>query len=153
MVERIKRIGVSIEPDLLSRLDEFVDAKGFPSRSEAIRDMVMDRLSAEKLQNPNELAVGSITILYNPHARGLSDKLTDFQHEGRNHDLIISMTHIHVGEELCLEILVCRGKAGDIKNLAEKISAIKGVRHGECSMRSIGETEEHPHAHTHPHSH
>lgn len=149
MVEHIKRIGVSIEPDLLAKLDEFVDTKGFPSRSEAIRDMVMDRLSAEKLQNPNEQAVGSITILYNPHARGLSDKLTDFQHEGRNHDLIISMTHIHVGEELCLEILVCRGRAGDIKNLAEKISAIKGVRHGEVSMRSIGKTEEHSHPHHH----
>ena len=110
--------------------------------------MVTDRLSAEKLQNPNEQAVGSITILYNHHARGLSDKLTDFQHEGRNHDLIISMTHIHVGEELCLEILICRGRAGDIKNLAEKISAIKGVRHGEVSMRSISGEE-----HTHPHHH
>jgi len=151
MVEHIKRIGVSIEPDLLARLDEFVESKEFPSRSEAIRDMVMDRLSAEKLQNPNEQAVGSITILYNPHARGLSDKLTDFQHEGRNHDLIISMTHIHVGEELCLEILVCRGKAGDIKNLAEKISAIKGVRHGEVSMRSIGGSDEHSHPHPHTH--
>lgn len=136
-----------METDLLLRLDEFVESKGFPSRSEAIRDMVMDRLSVEKLQNPNEQAVGSITILYNPHVRGLSDKLTEFQHEGRNHDLIISMTHIHVGEDLCLEILVCRGKSGDIKNLAEKISAIKGVRHGEVSMRSVAETEGHDHPH------
>jgi CopG family nickel-responsive transcriptional regulator len=151
MVERIKRIGVSMEPDLLARLDEFVDSKEFPSRSEAIRDMVMDRLSAEKLQNPSEQAVGSITILYNPHARGLSDKLTEFQHEGGNHDLIISMTHIHVGEDLCLEILVCRGRAGDIRNLAEKISAIKGVRHGEVSMRSVAETEEHHRLHPHTH--
>jgi CopG family nickel-responsive transcriptional regulator len=151
MADHIKRIGVSIEPGLLSRLDEFVDSKGYPSRSEAIRDMVMDRLSLEKLQNPNEQAVGSITILYNPHARGLSDKLTEFQHEGRNHDLIISMTHIHVGDDLCLEILVCRGKAGDIKNLGEKISAIKGVRHGEVSMRSVAETEEHHHSHPHAH--
>ncbi len=78
-------------------------------------------------------------------------KLTEFQHEGRNHDLIISMTHIHVGEDLCLEILVCRGRAGDIRNLAEKISAIKGVRHGEVSMRSVAETEEHHRLHPHTH--
>ncbi|MEM4264350.1 MAG: nickel-responsive transcriptional regulator NikR [Thermoplasmata archaeon] len=147
-MERIRRIGVSMEPELLESLDEFVRSKNYPSRSEAIRDMVSDRLSQESLRHPNEPAVGSIMILYDHGARGLSDKLTDFQHAIGRH-LIISATHIHIDEDLCMEIIACRGKAGEIKQLADRLSAIKGVRHGELSMRSIREARHRKHAHEH----
>jgi len=128
-----------------------VKSKDYPSRSEAIRDMVSDRLSQKSLENPDELAVGSIMILYDHHARGLTDKLTDFQHEEGHHGLIISATHIHIDEDLCLEILACKGKAKNIKNLAEKISAIKGVRHGELSIRSLMGGIAHTHSNPHKH--
>jgi len=138
-MERIKRIGVSLEPDLLEQLDEFVKSRGYPSRSEAIRDMVRNGLSSERLQDPMEPSVGSLMILYGHHERGLSNKLTDFQHA--HHNLIISTTHIHLDKDLCLEILVCRGKAGEIKSLADRLSAIRGVRYGQVFLRSIGESK------------
>lgn len=147
-MERIRRIGVSMEPELLASLDEFVATKNYPSRSEAIRDMVSDRLSHERLRQPDEQAVGSIMILYDHSARGIADKLTDFQHESGQH-LIISATHIHIDDNLCMEILACRGKAREIKRLADRIGAIKGVRHGELSMRSLKEM----HIRSHPHRH
>lgn len=134
-MERISRIGVSLEPKLLNKLDDFAKKRGYPSRSEAIRDMVRDRLDSEKLKDPKQESVGSITILYKHHQKGLSDKIMHFQHE--HHDLIISTTHIHLDEDRCLEILVCKGKAGEIVNLSEKISAIKGVRHGDVSITSV----------------
>ncbi|MDH4123750.1 MAG: nickel-responsive transcriptional regulator NikR [Thermoplasmata archaeon] len=148
---KIRRIGVSIEPGLLKNLDKYVRSKEYPSRSEAIRDLVSDRLSQERLQNPDEISVGSIMILYDHNARGLSDKLTDFQHEEGHHGLIISATHIHIDEDICLEILACKGRAGSIKALAEKISAIKGVKHGELTMRSMSGISEPSHAHPHRH--
>jgi len=137
-----------MEPELLRNLDKFVKSRKYPSRSEAIRDMVSARLSQERLEDPEEIAVGSIMILYDHHARGLSDKLTDFQHEAGHH-LIVSATHIHIDEDLCMEILACKGKAGDIKKLADRISAIKGVRHGELSMRSLIGSIHHEHPHKH----
>lgn len=147
-MERIRRIGVSMEPELLESLDEFVKVRDYPSRSEAIRDMVSDQLSQERLRHPNERAIGSIMILYDHNARGLTDKLTDFQHES-GHRLIISATHIHIDENLCMEILACKGKAAEIKRLADRIGAIKGVRHGELSIRSLKEMRRgnHPHKH------
>jgi len=148
IMERIRRIGVSMEPELLESLDEFVRARNYPSRSEAIRDLVSDRLSQERLRYPDEPAVGSIMILYDHRARGLSDKLTDFQHASGQH-LIISATHIHLDEDLCMEIIACKGKAKEIKKLADRLSAIKGVRHGELSMRSLREASHATHSHEH----
>lgn len=133
---KITRIGVSMEPELLSDLDRLVKSRGYPSRSEAIRDLVRERLNADAIRNPDERAIGSIAILYSHHDRGLSEKITEFQH--RHHDIIISTTHIHLDEERCLELLVCRGPAGKIRELSDGIGAIKGVRHGGLSLASIG---------------
>lgn len=133
---KITRIGVSMEPDLLADLDRLVKSRGYPSRSEAIRDLVRERLNADAIQNPEETAIGSIAIMYSHHDRGLSEKITEFQHH--HHDIIISTIHIHLDEDRCLELLVCRGRAGEIGRLSDGIGAIKGVRHGGLSLASIG---------------
>jgi len=148
-MDRIQRIGVSLEPGLLEQLDEYAKKMKYPSRSEAIRDMVRDKLNLEKLKNPSEPAVGSITLIYGHHESGLSEKLTDFQHQ--HHDLIISTTHIHLDKENCMEILVCSGKAREIKELAEQIGAIKGVMHGSVSIAGMGKAKKGKRGHAHRH--
>ena len=38
----VLRFGVSIPPDLLEKFDKIIEAEGYDSRSEAIRDMIRD---------------------------------------------------------------------------------------------------------------
>ncbi len=130
------RFGISLEDSLLERFDSLIDAKGYPSRSEAIRDLIRDALVMEEWKVDTSEAVGTITIVYNHEKRELTDLLTDLQH--KHYDLIISSMHIHLDEHNCLEVIVVRGKARDIKSIADRLIATKGVKHGKLLLTTTG---------------
>lgn len=128
----VERVGVSFEPELLVKFDALILRKGYSNRSEAIRDLVRKSLIEEKLRSTSGKAIGTITILYNHDIGNVTDKLLHLQHH--HHSEIQSTTHIHVDEHNCLEVLVVRGKSGEIIELADRIRAIKGVKHGELVL-------------------
>ena len=128
-MEKITRFGVSIEPDLLKKFDKIIKKEGYTNRSEAIRDIIRKNLINEKTKNPNVESIGTLTMIYDHHTGNLTSKLLDLQHN--HHNQILSTTHIHVDHHNCLEVLVLKGKAGQIQKLADKIKALKGIKHGE----------------------
>ena len=128
-MQRITRFGVSIEPELLTTFDTIIKKKGYANRSEAIRDLIRKHLITEKHKNPNETAIGTLTMIYDHHTGMLTNKLLDLQHD--HHKEILSTTHIHIDHHNCLEVLVLKGKTGDIQTLADHIKALKGIKHGE----------------------
>ncbi len=131
-----KRFGVSISQVLLERFDEMIAERGYANRSEAIRDMVRDRLVEREWAKDDEV-MGVVTLLYDHHKSQLSDKLTHRQHN--YHDLIISTTHIHVDEDNCLELVAVRGKGHEVKEVANRLISTKGVIHGKLLATSTGE--------------
>jgi CopG family transcriptional regulator, nickel-responsive regulator len=138
------RFGVSMEKDLLCEFDSLCSAKGYENRSEAIRDMVRNLLIENKLKEENTEGVGTLTLVYNHHQRELEEKLTEYQHHHLNE--IISSVHIHLTAHLCLEVLLLRGKAKEIKKVADGLIATKGVQHGKLVMTAVGRD-----THTHHH--
>jgi CopG family nickel-responsive transcriptional regulator len=133
-MEKITRFGVSIEPDLLEKFDRMMKKKGYTNRSEALRDLIRAQIIQKQNTNPNHKGLGTLTILYNHHSGPLTDRLLEFQHEHYQH--ILTTTHIHVDHDNCLEILILQGKIGDIQTLADKIKALKGIKHGELVLTS-----------------
>lgn len=131
----VDRLSFSIEHPLLERLEQLVREGAYANRSEFIRDMIRDRLVAKQWEH-NEEVVGTITLVYNHHARGLTDKLTHTQHH--HHDVILASTHIHLDENLCAEIVVVKGRANDILHLAGELKQQKGVLHATLSVSSTG---------------
>ncbi len=131
-----KRFGVSIPDELLSKLDKLVKKKGYANRSEALRDLVRDSFVSEEWSFPSADVVGTVTLVYNHHSHDLSDKLADLQHSHFKN--IISTTHIHLDEHNCLEVLVVRGKSSKVKEIADRLIATKGVKHGKLVMTSTG---------------
>jgi CopG family nickel-responsive transcriptional regulator len=129
MTEKITRFGVSIEPDLLNKYDKVIKKKGYCNRSEAIRDIIRKSIVKEDTIDPNSNAIGTLTMIYDHHEKTLTNKLLDLQH--KHHNEILSTTHIHVDQHNCLEVLVLKGKTGEIKKLADNIRALKGIKHGE----------------------
>jgi CopG family nickel-responsive transcriptional regulator len=126
------RFGVSMEQSLLDEFDSLCRYKGYANRSEAIRDMIRNLLMESALQQENPESVGTLTLVYNHHQRELEEKLTDYQHRYLN--TIISTLHIHLPHHLCLEVLLLRGKAKDIRKIADGMIAAKGVRHGKLVL-------------------
>jgi CopG family transcriptional regulator, nickel-responsive regulator len=133
---RLVRFGVSMEKGLLAEYDSLCASKGYENRSEAIRDMVRNLLIENKLKEENTEGVGTLTLVYNHHQRELEEKLTDYQHHHMN--AIISTVHIHLTSHLCLEVLLLRGKAKEIKQVADGLIATKGVQHGKLVLTAVG---------------
>ena len=128
----LARIGVAIDSELLEEFDAYLDRRKYANRSEGFRDLVRDALIAEKTAQPDQPSVGTLTLVYDHHTRSLSEKLTAMQHE--HQELVISTLHVHLDHHHCLEVLVLRGPAGRIRQLAEGIIATKGVQHGQLTM-------------------
>ncbi len=128
----LARIGVAIDAELLKEFDAYLDRRNYANRSEGFRDLVRDALIGEKTAQPDEPSVGTLTLVYDHHTRSLSEKLTAMQHD--HQELVVSTLHVHLDHDHCLEVLVLRGPAGQIRHFAEGIIATKGVQHGQLTM-------------------
>lgn len=118
------RFGVSMEKDLLAIFDHFILEHGFSNRSEAIRDLIREKLSLERGFKTEEV-LGTVTIIYNHHIRNLPENLTEIQHQFQ-HDILFS-NHIHITHENCLEVIVVKGKEKKLRELTNRIGGQKGV--------------------------
>jgi len=130
------RFGISLENQLLERFDDLIGKKGYASRSEAIRDLIRNSLVTEEWESYTTEAVGTITLVYSHDTRELTDNLTDLQH--RYHQSIMSAMHIHLDEHNCLEVIVVRGRAKDIKAISDRLIGTKGVKHGKLTVTTTG---------------
>jgi len=131
----LTRFGVSMDAELLARFDELIRKQGYANRSEAIRDLVRERLVRAEWEAGAEV-VGVIVLLYDHHKRELTDKLTELQH--RHYDLVIATLHVHLDEDNCLEILAVRGPGQEVQELADHLRSLKGVKHGQLAATSTG---------------
>ena len=131
-MRRIERVGVSLDKKLLSMFDKLITKQGYQNRSEAIRDLIRQQISSERLKNPKAKAVAAVVLVYDHHSTKLIDRLTDLQH---SHILqTISSMHIHLDEHDCLEVIVLRGRVGEINKMAEGIVSLKGVKLGRINL-------------------
>lgn len=132
----LSRIGVAIDSELLEQFDHLIAQRGYTNRSEAFRDLIRDELVEKAWESPQSNVVGTVTLVYDHHVRMLSEKLTDLQHD--YHRSILSTLHVHLDHDNCLEVLVVRGKAGEVQKIADALISTKGVKHGRLTITTSG---------------
>ncbi|MEI7449956.1 MAG: nickel-responsive transcriptional regulator NikR [Desulfomonile sp.] len=133
----LARFGVSIPDDLLEKFDGLIKEKGYNNRSEAIRDLIRDRLVEDQWTKYENDVVGTVTVVYNHEQSDLAQKLTEIQH--KKHDLIISSIHVHLDFHNCLEVLIMRGSSDEVKKAGEQLISTRGVKHGKITMTTTGQ--------------
>jgi CopG family transcriptional regulator, nickel-responsive regulator len=127
----VSRFGVSLEKELLSALDEYVSENNFTNRSQAIRYLIEKNIT-EKKWKCNNIVAGALIILYERQKRDIATKSNDIQHN--YYDVILSSQHFHLSHDVCLEIIAVKGQAYKLTELADKLIAIKGIKHGKLIM-------------------
>jgi CopG family nickel-responsive transcriptional regulator len=132
----LSRIGVAIDTDLLEKFDRLIEQRGYTNRSEAFRDLIRDELVEKNWESPDSHVVGTVTLVYDHHVRMLSEKLTDIQHD--YHHAVLSTLHVHLDHDHCLEVLVVKGKSGDVRKVADALISTKGVKHGRLTITTSG---------------
>ena len=135
-MEDLVRFGVSMDSRLLKQFDKYIKEKGYVNRSEAIRDLIRNNLVEKEWKIGTEETVGTITLIYNHHKRELPETLTNIQH--KYHASMVSTLHVHLDSHNCLEVLVVKGKAREIKNIADRLIGTKGVKHGKLTTTTLG---------------
>jgi CopG family nickel-responsive transcriptional regulator len=138
MTQKITRFGVSIETGLLNKFDKLSSKKGYSNRSEALRDLIRDKLVSEEIDDVNAMCFGIITFVYDHHKREIDKTLNSFQHD--YFKSILFTTHVHIDHDNCMEMVIVKDKAGTVKMLADQILSFKGVKHGKFIITSATKT-------------
>jgi len=103
--------------------------------------------------------LGSLTLVYDHHAHDLADQMAALQHA--HHGLVVSVLHVHISHDDCMEVIVLRGAASGVRELADALLSLKGVKHGRLFVtlpaqhitgRKAVAASAHEH-HNHPHTH
>ena len=130
------RFGVSLDLELLNKFDDLCNERSYQTRSEAIRDLIRNTLVQKEWEDADKEAVGTLTLVYDHHKSDLSQKLTEIQHDYL--DVIVTSMHIHLDHDNCLEVIVLKGQGMRIKETADKLTATRGVKHGQLSLTTSG---------------
>jgi len=130
------RFGVSLDSDLLEKFDKHCEERSYQTRSEAIRDLIRNTLVQREWEQAEGDLAGTLTLVYDHHKSGLSQRLTEIQHDA--HHVIQSSLHVHLDHHNCLEVIILKGDADTIKDLGQKLISTKGVKHGNLALTTTG---------------
>lgn len=133
----LKRFSVSLEDSLLDIFDKHIKARSYNNRSEAVRDLIRGAFIKKEWQG-DKMVMGVISLVYDHHQHKLQEKVTLLQHDFHHH--IVSTTHVHMDHHNCLEVIIVKGKAKEVQDLADQLIALRGVRDGHLAMSSTGKT-------------
>ncbi|ADE04777.1 CopG family ribbon-helix-helix protein [Haloferax volcanii] len=126
MSQDVDRMSVTLPPSLLSELDDVVAAGEYDSRSEATRDALRAFVTEFNQQTGLSGSLsGTVVVLYEHDHSGVSDEMTELQHDFT--ETIIAVHHVHLGDHLCLESIAVDGTGERIEELLSRIRPLKGV--------------------------
>lgn len=127
-MDKVVRTGISFEPKLLKLFDNFIKEKGYTNRSEAINDIIRERL----FHRHREQIAGTIRVVYDQRVGHYGKNISNLQHD--YHCQIVSSMHTYLDHHNCLELIVVKGELGRVKRLLDKINSTEGVKEAELIL-------------------
>lgn len=147
MIRRMQRFTISLDDNLAAQFDDWIAAHGYDNRSEAVRDLIRERLTRDSSATPHQhggWCVASVSFVYDHHDHTVANRVMDLQH--RHHDLVVSSMHTHLDHDHCLETVVFKGEAATVARCCEELTALRGVRHGHTNIVPLlGDAKPHHH--------
>jgi CopG family nickel-responsive transcriptional regulator len=140
-VSEIVRFSVSLEDELLEQFDRYCAEEQVATRSEAVRQIIRDTLTRRAWADDTHEVAGTLTLVYDHHRPQLRDKLMELQHDHTG--MIVATLHAHLTHDLCMEVIVLRGRAGRLQRIASQLRGLKGIFKGELVMASAHGSRDH----------
>jgi CopG family nickel-responsive transcriptional regulator len=81
--------------------------------------------------------IGILSMTYDHSQRGLVTSLLDMEHEFTN--ITRSVVHVHISHDECMEVLILQGDGKEVKAIAERIMALKGMKNVKLTTIKPGQ--------------
>jgi CopG family nickel-responsive transcriptional regulator len=150
-MSEIVRFSVSLESDLLEQFQQFCAQGKFATRSEAIRQLLREKLTSAAWTSSAVDVAASLTLVYDHHRARLMDKMIEIQH-AHPHGVVASQ-HVHLTHDLCMEVIILRGRAHELQHLASELSGLKGIYQAQLVIVRAESTAGSAPGHHSSHSH
>lgn len=124
-----------MDENLLHNFDQIIADKGYSNRSEAVRDLVRDAILQHSWESDETIVAGVILLFYNHHQNNLVSEMLNIQHD--YHSNVLSTTHLHIDHNNCLELIIVKGVASDLRELSNKLTTLKGVFFGKLTISGL----------------
>jgi len=122
---RMGTINISLPDEMIEELDGVVKEKHYASRSEIVRDALRTLFSeVEWTSRQAGTALAVVTMTFNVERRGVFEEINRLQHEYE--DIVATILHNHMSGS-CLEVILTRGDISRIRELAERLKAIRDI--------------------------
>jgi len=131
--KHMKRVSLSLQPELIAKFDALTRKKAYWNRSKAVADVLRDWISRDEWVKGKGVKVGTISIVYNHSMHGVLDRITEIQH--RFGVSIIASMHVHLSHDDCLEVIAAKGSARQIQKIANSIVSVRGVK--SCKLAVV----------------
>lgn len=128
----VTRFGVTMEQSLLQEIDRLVEERGYASRSDFLRRLARRAVTQRKFEDEEQRVIGTLTLLYEHSRVNLGHELTTIQHDYAR--AVASSLHVHLSHDDCLEVLVLQGSSRDVRELADQLRRLRGVKFSELSV-------------------
>jgi CopG family transcriptional regulator, nickel-responsive regulator len=125
-VPQLARLSVSLPGELLTQLDEMVAARGLPSRSQMIAELIRHEIAEHSEGVAGVILAGTITLIYRAESGRVRQALAQTQCEFVKE--VISSQHVFLEEDQSLEVLLVQGPSQRLQALCDQLRKIRGVQ-------------------------
>ncbi len=130
----VKRISISLPPEVYSGLNQVIGDGKFSNRSQAISEMIHRGLLDLKLEYDDEVALGVITLFFDQSKRGLVQKITEIQRS--YNEEMLGCQSIFLENDMMMQVIFCQASASKLKQFLDQLIICKGVRSGRLELSS-----------------
>ena len=150
----MQRVTITLDDDLMAELDRLIAARGYGSRSEAIRDLARAGITQALLDMDDAPdCVAALVYVAEQGASDLAQRLRSLFQD--HHDLSVATMHLHLNHTSSMEVALLKGPTSQVRRLADAVLVERDVRHGRLHIvPATRDAAEHTHAEGIPvHSH
>jgi len=131
----VKRISISLLPEALRLLKKLVKDRGYPSRSQAISDLIYQASNSTAEKFGKEEKAGTVTLFYHTTRPGLIQNLDDLKEEHRK--LVIGSHQVNLEDKQIMEAVLLRGPGSQVKKLAKALTSCNGLKSSQVAFTNV----------------
>ena len=130
----VQRISISLPENLAAELDRMASERGFHNRSQAIAEMIQERVNVHHQDDGDTVMAGTITLFFDSTKPGLLQKLKKVQRE--HVDEVISTHDVLLEGNYIMEVVLVQGPVKTLRFITDRMLTCKGVSSGELTLTS-----------------